>query len=85
MDRQRKGVPFKCFKLLLKFPLNIKLTLELTPRTAHNYLKWQIGSKVKTVLKEGTEIIPFGPFKAVKIGFKDLNLHFKIMTKSPIF
>ena len=33
----------------------------------------------------GTEIIPFGPFKAEKIGFKDFNLHFKIMTKSPFY
>ena len=33
----------------------------------------------------GTEIIPFGPLKAEKIGFKDLNLHFKIMTKSPFY
>ena len=33
----------------------------------------------------GTEIIPFGPFKAEKNGFKDCNLHFKIMTRSPFY
>ena len=27
----------------------------------------------------GTEIIPIGPLKAEKIGFKDFNFHFKIM------